>query len=246
MSSNEYTPGFGFGNPTISVFPPSTAVSKVTTFTSLNNVPEVTQFSTAPVVTQTFQDPPVVATDSHLPLDAKGLISHAAPPVPTVTKDSTLQAAPATATLISNSAFTRYLSVPGFMSSYEYTPEFGLGYPTVPLAPPATAVSKLTTFASLNIPPEAAKSTTVPVVTQTYQNPQVVAAAPALPTVTKDSILQVAPPLPAFHLRLQFLNYQLSPVTTPLRKSQNSLRLQLGPKLTRCLQCLLQFHLCLR
>ncbi|CAN7986523.1 unnamed protein product, partial [Ixodes pacificus] len=137
MSSNDYTPGIGLGNPTIFVAPPATALSKLTTFASVNTAPEAGKSTTVPVVTQTYMNPQVVAAAPALPTVTKDSILQVNPPVPVVTKYLTLPAAPAAATLNTNAAFTRYQSVPAFMSSNEHTPGFGLGYPTVSFVPPA-------------------------------------------------------------------------------------------------------------
>ncbi|CAN7985494.1 unnamed protein product, partial [Ixodes hexagonus] len=195
--SDKYTPGFGRSYHTVFIVPPVSDVSRSPTFvTPFKLSPRVTTYTTAPAIHRIYQNAPVVAN---------------APGVSQVTKYSSFKSYPASTTAVSKPAFARYQSVPAFMRSYQYTPGFGRGYHTVSVIPPASAVSKLATYATYNTGPAVTTYVATPAVRRIYQAAPVVSGAPAVSRLTKYSSFQSGPAVATVESKPTFSRYQSVP-----------------------------------
>ncbi|CAN8015783.1 unnamed protein product, partial [Ixodes persulcatus] len=191
--SAKYSSGLGRNYHTVAVVPPSTNISKISTY---NPSPIVTYYAATPIVHPVYGAPQVVPTG---------------PSVSRLTKFSSFQSYPAVSTVVSKPAFARYQSVPAFMSSYQSTPGFGRSYHTISIVPPATAVSKLSTYGSYNRAPAVATYSAAPVVRPIHHASPAVFTAPAVSSLTKYSSFQSYPAVSTVASKQAFTRYQSVP-----------------------------------
>ncbi|EEC05497.1 secreted salivary gland peptide, putative, partial [Ixodes scapularis] len=194
--SAKYSFGLGQNYHTVAVVPPSTAISKISTYSPRNPTPIVTSYAATPIVHPVYRAPQVVPTG---------------PSVSRLTKYSSFQSYPAVSTVVSKPGFARYQSVPAFMSSYQPTPGYGRSYHTVSVVPPATAVPKLSTYASYNPAPAVTTYSAAEVVRPIHHASPAVFTAPAVSSLTKYSSFQSYPAVSTVVSKPAFTRYQSVP-----------------------------------